>query len=97
MKRWPLIAWTALLSFLASLGWGGVALAQEGNETRDILSQVVVPILVIVRGTLDYFVVGNTLTDPKGEQVTMSLATIIHWMVLWVSELTTLLVGNTAA
>jgi len=71
MKRWRPIA-AVVLGFLASLLVAGTALAQA-EDLPPILASVLTKLAVLFDGMLDFWVVGNTLTDPIGERLVGSL------------------------
>ena len=95
MKRWQ---WAALvmLVWLGLVSERGTALAQDG-QMPSILSDVLVPILVIINEMLGHFVVGNTLTDPAGEDLVASLSTIVHYMADFLAQFSILLPSNVAS
>ena len=97
MKVWQKIA--AALSFSLLMPWLGssTALAQDDNPSVSILSDILVPILVIIDKLLDYWVnsiSGNSLTDPWGTGLVSSLATIIQQMAKVYAQFSLLLPGN---
>lgn len=59
------------------------------------LESIVVPILIIIDELLDYWVSGNQLTDPWGENLVSTLATIVQNVTLFWAEMSTLLAANT--
>lgn len=94
MKRWHWAGLVALV-WLGVVSGRGTALAQDG-EMPSILSDVLVPILVIINEVLGHFVVGNTLTDPAGESLVVSLNTMVHYVADFLAQLSILLPANVA-
>jgi len=76
MKRWRIIV-ILLLSLLMSLSVAGTALAQGAEDLPPILANVLTKLAVLFDGMLDFWVVGNTLTDPIGERLVGSLGQIV--------------------
>jgi len=77
MKRWQRIA-IGMLGPLVPLLWAGTALAQDDESSFSLLDEIIVPIMAIIDGILSYWVDGNTLTDPLGEQLVASLSQIFQ-------------------
>lgn len=71
---------------LVLLSWPGRATAQDGEDLPPILGDVLVKIAALVDGVLNYWVSGNTLTDPYGEKLAASLATLAHNVVDFLAE-----------
>ena len=97
MKVWQKIA--AVLSLGVVLPWlgSGIALAQDTNQPVSILSDILVPILVIIDKLLDYWVnsiSGNSLTDPWGTGLVASLATLIQELTRFFAQFSLLLPYN---
>jgi len=67
-----------MLSPLVALWWAGTAFAQDSENIPSLLDDIVVPIMVIIDGILACWVVGNTLTDPVGENLAASLSQIVQ-------------------
>ena len=97
MSRWQAAACLLLSSALAALMGGGKALAQGGDGSLSVLSDVLVKVLVIIDDVLGFFVVGNALTAPRGEDLVASLATLLHQFTDFVAQFSLLLTGNSAA
>lgn len=95
MKWWHRIA--LILASCAFAWWRpSVAFAQNATESLNILSDILVKVFVIVDGVLAPFVEGNVLTDPKGESLVASLATIVHNFADFLAQFSILLTGNTS-
>ena len=75
-----------VLSLFSLLLWTGRAWAQDGEELPPILGDVLVKIAVLVNSILGRYVSGNTLTDPWGEKLAASLATLAHNVVDFFAE-----------
>ena len=93
MKLWrwlslPVVVW-------ALVAWrSGTALAQDGSVS--ILSDILVKVFVIIDGVLSPFVSGNVLTDPEGQALVASLATIIHNVADFLAQFSILLPASAA-
>jgi len=85
MKRWRTVA-IPLLGLVMLLSLASTALAQGDEDLPPILGGILVKIAAIVDGILDFWVVGNTLTDPLGEQLASSLAQLAHNVVNFLAE-----------
>ena len=97
MKVWQEIAAALSLSLLMPWLSSSTALAQATNQPVSILSDILVPILVIIDKLLDYWVnsiSGNSLTDPWGTGLVTSLATIIQQMTTFFAQFSLLLPAN---
>jgi len=77
MKSWQRVA-IGMLSPLVTLWWAGTAFADDSQNIPSLLDEIVVPIMVIIEGILGYWVAGNTLTDPVGENLVASLSQIVQ-------------------
>ena len=75
MKRWRTIA-VVLVSLLLSLSLAGTALAQGAADLPPIVASVLTKLGVLFNGILDFWVVGNSPTDPIGENLVSSLGQI---------------------
>ncbi len=75
MKRWRTIA-IVLLGLVVSLSLVGTALAQGAEDLPPIVASVLTKLGILFNGMLDFWVVGNTPTDPIGEQLVGSLGQI---------------------
>ena len=98
MKVWQKIAAALSLSLLMPWLSSSTALAQDTNQPVSILSDILVPILVIIDKLLDYWVnsiSGNSLTDPWGTGLVNSLATLIQQLVTFLAQFSLLLPANT--
>ena len=98
MKVWQKIAAALSLSLLVSWLSSSTVLAQDNNQPVSILSDILVPILVIIDKLLDYWVnsiSGNSLTDPWGTGLVNSLATLIQQLVTFLAQFSLLLPANT--
>ena len=98
MKFWQRLAAPSAVGLLVPLLHAGTAPAQEDN-TVSILSDIMVPILVIIDKILDYWVnsvTGNTLTSPWGEGLVQSLATLVQQMTTFFAQFSLLLPANNA-
>jgi len=73
------------------LWWTGTAFAQDGDNIPSLLDEIVVPIMVIIEGILGYWVAGNTLTDPVGEQLVASLSQIVQELADFLAQFSLLL------
>ena len=96
MKHWLKIVSILALSLSALFWRADTALAQSDGEQFTILSDILVPILVLIDRLLDFWVngvTGNTL-NPTGEQLVSWIATIIQNMTLFFAEFSTLWAGN---
>ncbi len=85
MRRWQQISAIAL-GLVVLLSWAGKAMAQGGADLPPILGDVLVKIAVVIDGVLGFWVSGNTLTDPWGQQLASSLATLANNMVNFLAE-----------
>ena len=80
---------------VAGLLWDcGVALAQVGGTSSDVLSNVSLRILEMVRDTLGYFVTGNVLSQHMGTEVVNSLATTAENLATFFAQLSFLVFGG---
>jgi hypothetical protein len=95
MRRWQRMGLVLVCSLMA-LSRAGTAQAQGGGSSLSILSDVLVKVFVIVDEVLGFFVSGNALTDPKGEDLAAALATIVHNIMDFVAQFSILLTGNSA-
>jgi len=75
MKRWRTIA-IVLLGLVVSLSLVGTALAQGAEDLPPIVASVLTKLGILFNAMLDFWVVGNTPTDPIGEQLVGSLGQI---------------------
>ena len=96
MKSLRRIAVTSVLGLLAPLVYTGTASAQTGGSASSILSDISVRLLVIIDSLLGYFVSGNTLTEPKGEDLVGAFAGIASNLADFLAQFSTLLTGNSA-
>ena len=97
MRVWQKIAAALPLSFLIAWLSSSTALAQDENPSVSILSDIIVPILVIIDRLLDYWVnsvTGNSLTAPMGISLVSSLGTIIQQMTKFYAQFSLLLPAN---
>ena len=97
MKVFKRIAIVLSFSVLVLLSCAGTALAQFSENSVSILSDIIVPILVIIDRLLDVWVnaaSGNTLTDPYGLDLVKSLATIIQHLATFYAQFSLLLPAN---
>jgi len=90
------VAALSLLGLLAPLVYAGTALAQTSGNVSSVLSDISVRLLVIIDSFLGYFVSGNTVTDPKGEDLVAALAGIASNLADFLAQFSTLLTGNSA-
>ena len=97
MKFWPRLAVALSVGLLIPLLQTGTALAQEDSQPVSILSDIMVPILVIIDKILAYWVngvTGNTVTSPWGEGLVESLATLVQQMTTFFAQFSLLLPSN---
>ena len=96
MKFWQRLAAPSAVGLLVPLLHAGTAPAQEDN-TVSILSDIMVPILVIIDKILDYWVngvTGDTLTEPWGAQLVAGLSTVVQSLTLFFAQFSLLLPSN---
>jgi len=74
-RLWPIAAVAVLLALMV-LG-SGEASAQGFDDLPPVLADVLARSSVIVDSLLGFFVSGNTLTVPQGEQLVSSLGQIV--------------------
>ena len=99
MKLWPRLAGALSAGLLIALLQADTALAQEDSPPVSVLSDILVPMLVIIDKILDYWVnsvTGNTLTSPWGEGLVQSLATLVQQMTTFFAQFSLLLPANNA-
>ena len=99
MKFWQRLAAPSAVGLLVPLLHAGTALAQEDSPPVSILSDILVPILVIIDKILDYWVngvTGNSLTSPWGEGLVESLATLVQQLTTFFAQFSLLLPANNA-
>lgn len=97
MKLWERAAAVLSLSLFMSLFAPSTALAQDDNPPVSILSDILVPLLVIIDKILDYWVnatAANSLTYPWGTGLVASLATIIQATAQFYAQFALLLPAN---
>ena len=59
------------------------------------LENIVVPILIIIDRMLGFWVSGNELTDPDGQNLVAWISTIVQNVTLFWAQISTLLAANT--
>ena len=62
----------------------------------DLLLRIIVVTVSIIDEFLSYIVVGGNLTDPKGNQIVDSIASIMDSLSLFLAQFTLILVNGTA-
>jgi len=96
MKSLHRIAIASLLGLVAPLVYTGTASAQTSGSASSVLSDITVRVLVIIDSLLGYFVSGNALTEPKGEDLVGAFAGIASNLADFLAQFSTLLTGNSA-
>lgn len=97
MKLWHRVAAALSLGLVTPLLCSSTAMAQDSNPPVSILSDILVPILVIIDKIMDYWVnsaTGNTLTSPWGAGLVQSLATLIQQLTTFFAQFSLLLPAN---
>lgn len=96
MKVWQRLTAGLSAGLLILFSQTEAARAQD-TQAISILSDIMVPILVIIDHLLDYWVnavTGNSLTEPWGTQLVASLSTIIQSMTQFFAQFSLLLPSN---
>ena len=89
MTRWRQIVAMAMCMALVSAR-PSAALAQGFDDLPPVVAGVIAKIGVLVDGVLGFLVAGNTLTDPKGEDVVAALGQVVVNFVNFFASLVTL-------
>ena len=91
MKRWNRIL-IIPSCLIIQLSWVGTALAQDGEDQSDILSEALLNILGLFDNLLNYFVAGNVLAEPEGEHMALGLVNVVQGLTDLFAQISTLLI-----
>ena len=89
MRHWRQISAIGL-SLLVLVSRAETVAAQGFDDLPLVLGNVLAKSAVILDGLLGFLVVGNTLTDPKGEDVVAALGQVVVNFVNFFASLVTL-------